>query len=93
MTVVVRATMSLSRMFSSVFSSAVTSAQPRATLSLRVRKLERLLLPGVRVRLYVTQRGAVGKYTKIRFRRGKAPVRTDRCLIPGAPAPVQCPAA
>jgi PKD domain len=71
---------------------AITPAQPRAALSLRVRRLERLLLPGVRVRLYVTQRGAIGKYTKIRFRRGKAPVRTDRCLIPGAPAPVQCPA-
>jgi hypothetical protein len=71
---------------------AISSGKPSASLSLRVRRLERLLLPGVRVRLYVTQRGAIGKYTKIRFRRGKAPVRTDRCLIPGATAPVQCPA-
>jgi hypothetical protein len=72
---------------------AITSAKPRTTLSLRVRRLERLLLAGVRVRLYVTQRGAIGKYTKIRFRRGKAPVRTDRCLVPEAATPVQCPAA
>ena len=48
--------------------------------------------PGVRVRVYVTKRGAVGKYTRFRFRAGNAPVRTDRCVMPGSWAPAECPA-
>ena len=66
-----------------------TSARTVATV--RVRRLERLLLPGVRVRVYVTKRGEVGKYTRFRFRAGNAPVRTDRCVMPGSLAPVECP--
>jgi hypothetical protein len=64
----------------------------QTSVALRVRRLERLLLPGVRVRIFVTKAGAIGKYTKFRFRGGKAPVRTDRCLLPGAWTPAQCPA-
>jgi hypothetical protein len=67
-------------------------AKSQAAVSIRVRRLERLLLPGVRVRVYVTKGGAVGKYTKFRFRAGKAPARTDRCLMPGSWAPADCPA-
>ena len=47
--------------------------------------------PGVRVRVYVTKRGEVGKYTKFRFRAGNAPVRTDSCVMPGSWAPAECP--
>ena len=67
-------------------------AKSLTSVSVRVRRLERLLLPGVRVRVYVTKRGVVGKYTKFRFRAGKAPARTDRCLLPGSLAPAECPA-
>jgi hypothetical protein len=66
--------------------------QSRTSVSLRVRRLERLLLPGVRVRVFVTKSGAIGKYTKFRFRSGKPPARTDRCLMPGSWTPAQCPA-
>jgi hypothetical protein len=59
--------------------------------SVRVRRLERLLLPGVRVRVYVTKPGEVGKYAKFRFRAGRAPARTDECLLPGSWTPAQCP--
>jgi len=69
-----------------------TSAKSRTAVTLRVRRLERLLPPGVRVRLYVTKRGVVGKYTKLRFRARHAPVRTDRCLMPGSWTPVACSA-
>ena len=68
-----------------------TGARQATTATVRIRRLERLLRPGVRVRVYVTQRGAVGKYTRFRFRAGKGPVRTDSCLIPGSWAPVECP--
>ena len=56
-----------------------------------VRRLERLVLPGVRVRIYVTKRGTIGKYTKLRFRAGNPPVRTDECVLPGSWAPADCP--
>jgi hypothetical protein len=69
-----------------------SSAKPLTSASLRVRRLERLLLPGVRVRVYITKRGTVGKYTKFRFRAGKTPVRTDRCLMPESWTPADCPA-
>jgi len=31
-------------------------------------------------------------YTSVRTRRGKAPVRSDRCLLPSKTKPVRCPA-
>jgi PKD repeat protein len=68
-----------------------TSARSRTTVGVRVRRLERLLLPGVRVRVYVTKRGAVGKYTRFRFRAGKGPMRTDGCVMPGSWAMAECP--
>ncbi|MGZ5415461.1 MAG: PKD domain-containing protein, partial [Aeromicrobium sp.] len=68
-----------------------TRAQSHTTFSVRVPRLERLLLPGVRVRVYVTKAGAVGKYTQFRFRAGKAPARADSCLMPGSWAPAECP--
>jgi hypothetical protein len=69
-----------------------TSAGSLRGVGVRVRRLERLLRPGVRVRVYVTKRGMIGKYTKFRFRAANPPVRTDACLLPGTWAPVECPA-
>ena len=69
-----------------------TGARSPMAVTIRVRRLERLLLPGVRVRVYVTKSGAIGKYTRFRFRARKAPARTDSCLMPGSWAPVECPA-
>jgi PKD repeat protein len=63
----------------------------RTAATVRFRRLERLLLPGVRVRIYITKRGEVGKYTRFRFRAGNAPVRTDRCVMPGSWTPAECP--
>jgi PKD repeat protein len=68
-----------------------SGASSRTAATVRVRRLERLLLPGVRVRVYVTKRGQVGKYTRFRFRAGNAPVRTDRCVMPGSWVPAECP--
>src|SRR5262245_17591872 len=57
----------------------------------RVRGLERRLRAGVTVRVFVTKRGLIGKYTRIRIRGGKAPVRADRCLPPASWTPTKCP--
>ena len=66
--------------------------RPQAAVTVRVRRLERLLLPGVRVRIYMTKRGVVGKYTSFRFRSRNGPVRRDSCVMPGSWAPAECPA-
>jgi len=62
-----------------------------AAVTLRVRRLERLLLPGVRVRIYMTKRGVVGKYTSFRFRSRNGPLRRDSCVLPGSLTPAECP--
>jgi hypothetical protein len=59
---------------------------------LRIRKLQRSYRPGVSVEIRVTQARKIGKYTRVRTRRGKAPTRIDRCLMPDdSTEPVRCP--
>jgi hypothetical protein len=45
----------------------------------RLRKLERSLRAGVRITIYVTQKGRIGKYTRFTILKGKAPARRDLC--------------
>jgi hypothetical protein len=56
----------------------------------RIAGLERRFRPGVRLLLLVTQPGRIGKYTRIRVRRGRAPARRDACVMPASAAPVAC---
>lgn len=51
----------------------------------------RVLRPGAVVRISITKRGAIGKYTRLRIRKGRPPSRIDRCLLPGGTRPVRCP--
>jgi hypothetical protein len=51
----------------------------------------RLLRAGTVVQVFVTKPGTIGKYTRIRVRKGRLPSRADRCMIPGAARPVPCP--
>jgi hypothetical protein len=39
----------------------------------------------------ITGSNAIGKYVEIRTRRGKPPLRRDRCLKPGSASPSGCP--
>ena len=57
----------------------------------RVRALQRSYRPGATIEIRVTQPRKIGKYTRIKTRRGKAPLRLDRCLTPGSTRPVRCP--
>ena len=59
----------------------------------RVRALQRSYRPGATIEIRVTQPRTIGKYTRIKTRRGKAPLRIDRCLTPGSTRPVRCPTA
>lgn len=57
----------------------------------RFRSFERRLPARTVLRIRITQPGRIGKYTSFRIRRSRAPLRRDRCLIPGSAAPVACP--
>jgi hypothetical protein len=58
---------------------------------LKVRSLQRTYQPKTTIEIRVTQAGRIGKYTRVRTRRGKAPLRMDRCLMPGSTKAVTCP--
>ena len=59
----------------------------------RVRKLQRSYRPNATIEIRVTQPQKIGKYTGVKTRKGKAPLRIDRCLMPGQTRPVTCPTA
>lgn len=67
----------------------------RATIGpskrLRLRRGERVYRAGTAIEIRVTGTDRVGKYTKVKFRSGRTPKRTDSCLQPGATRPSPCP--
>src|SRR2546422_788712 len=62
------------------------------TRTLRFRQFRRHTLRiGTTLRVLVSDRSAIGKYTRFSVRRSVPPLRLDRCLPPGARSPVACP--
>jgi hypothetical protein len=59
--------------------------------TLRIRALQRRYRGSTALEFRVTKRGAIGKYARIRLRRGGVPKRVDRCLYPGSSRPRRCP--
>ncbi len=69
-----------------------SARKPQVPRPVRIRRFaKRLLREGSTIRVFVTGPGSVGKYTRLRVRRGKVPARLDRCLPPGEIAPIVCP--
>jgi hypothetical protein len=58
---------------------------------LRIHALERPLPAGIVLRVIVTKRGFIGKYSIFRIRRNRRPARKDRCVRPDARRPSRCP--
>jgi hypothetical protein len=56
----------------------------------RLSKWPRVLVAGARIEVLVRAPNVIGKYTAFRIRAGKGPLRTDRCLRPGASTPTRC---
>jgi hypothetical protein len=56
------------------------------------RSFERFLRPGAVIEVFVTKAGSLGKYTRLRVRRGKVPERVDLCLDAAGVKPISCPA-
>jgi hypothetical protein len=55
------------------------------------KRMQREFRAGTVIKIYVTQSGRIGKYTRFRIRRGKAPRRVDRCLRGRSSRPRPCP--
>ncbi len=53
--------------------------------------VERVLRPGVLIKVYVTDPLKIGKFTSFKLRDGKAPRRTDSCLKGERDKPIPCP--
>ena len=69
-----------------------TKRESAAARTLRIRRFaRRLLRPGAVVRISVSKPGTIGKYMRLRIRRGRSPSRIDRCLPPGGERPMRCP--
>jgi hypothetical protein len=72
---------------------AVSGSAP-ATRIVRVRSFNGgFVRAGALVQVFVTKPGTIGKYTRLKIRRGRLPARADRCIEPGTPLPVRCPGA
>jgi hypothetical protein len=70
---------------------------PMATLALssapaRLHPFERFLPAGTRLQISVATPRRIGKYASFLIRAHRAPMRTDRCLLPGRSRPTRCPA-
>lgn len=72
--------------------SRTTVAGPHGVPAIVFRSFERFLRPGAVIEVFVTKPGALGKYTRIRVRRGRVPERVDLCLNAAGVTPIACPA-
>ena len=69
-----------------------TLAGPHGVPAIVFRSFERYLGAGAVVEVFVTEPGRVGKYTRLRVRRGRLPERLDECLDLAGTRPIPCPA-
>lgn len=69
-----------------------TVAGPHGVPALVFRSFERFLRPGAVVEVLVTKPGTLGKYMRLRVRRGRVPERVDLCLDAAGVKPIACPA-
>jgi hypothetical protein len=70
----------------------IKTKSKKGSATVHFKRFERFLPGGVELQISVTKKGVVGKYTRIKIRKLALPVRTDRCLLPGASKPKTCPA-
>ena len=66
------------------------SVAVRTKKGLRFRRFERSLRPGAVLEVRVTMPGTIGRYVRMRMRRGEQPVRRELCVQDGAKRPGDC---
>lgn len=71
---------------------ATAGAKSKAgTVLVTFRRFERQLQAGVKLAIWVSKHGEIGKFTRFEIHRGKSPSRVDECLNPAATTPIVCP--
>ena len=61
------------------------------TRTIHVKRFERRLRGGARLRLFIAREGRTGKFTSIQIRRGRVPTRRDRCVRGMTMRVITCP--
>jgi hypothetical protein len=75
-----------------VRNTEASATLPAGTGVVRVNRFRnRLLRRNARVTIFVVKQGFVGKYTRLRIRKGKPPARVDRCVTSVNARPFACP--
>lgn len=62
-----------------------------ATKVVRISAFQRVLPAGIKLRITISKPGYISKVTTISIRKGKAPLRSDECQMPGAKKLIRCP--
>ena len=63
----------------------------KATKVTRISQFQRVLPAGIKLRISISRSGYISKVTTISIRKGKAPLRSDQCQMPGEKKLVRCP--
>jgi hypothetical protein len=63
----------------------------QATSLFHIQQFERELRAGTRLTITVTKPKYISKVTTITIRKGKGPVRSDKCQLPGETKLITCP--
>ena len=79
------------RVFATCFGPCpVRRQRAQARSAVMLRRFHRPFRAGAVLVIRVTMPGRIGKYTRFRIRRGRAPARVDRCIPPGLMRRVPC---
>jgi hypothetical protein len=68
---------------------AKTTRTATTSQQMRFRTFQRRMRAGTVLRIYVTRKAFVGKYTRFEIRRRAAPLRRDGCTLPDS-TPITC---
>ncbi len=71
--------------------SRVRVRKSKKSRTVTLRRLQRRMRAGTVVVVTVRKGNTLGKYVRLRFRRGSAPARVDRCVKPKSSKPLKCP--
>ena len=61
-----------------------------ATKVTRISQFQRVLPAGIKLRITIAKPGYISKVTTISIRKGKAPLRSDQCQVPGEKKLLRC---
>jgi large repetitive protein len=73
------------------FVASTKGTHKAGTVVVVLKRFQRSLRPGAVLEVKVSRAGLIGKYTRFAVRRGKLPLRQDRCLSASGEKPMECP--